>query len=56
MFLYLNGSKEVFFFSPLISRGCLRVRVSVSVDVLGGFGCFIGPCGLMFPFCHFHDR
>lgn len=55
MFLYLNGSKEVFFFSPQISGGYLRVIVSV--DLLGGFGSFIGLCGIIiFPFYHFHER
>lgn len=55
MFLYLNGSKEIFFFSPLISGGCLRIMISV--DLLGGFGSFIEHCGIIiFPFYHFHDR
>lgn len=42
MFLYLNGSKEVLFFFPLISGGYLRVMVSV--DSLEGFDSFIGLC------------
>lgn len=55
MFLYLNGSKEVLFFSPLISEGYLRVMVSV--DLLEGFGSFIGLCEIIiFPFYHFHER
>lgn len=55
MFLYLNGSKEVFFSFPPISGGYLRV--TLSLDLLGGFVSFIGLCGIIiFPFDHFHER
>lgn len=45
-FLYLNESKEVFFFLPLTGWA---LRVKVSMD-LGAFACFLGLCVIFFHF------
>lgn len=46
-FLYLNGSREVFFFFSPLTGWALRVKVSMD---LGAFACFIGLCVI---FSHF---